>query len=93
LCDIHKESSSARKVKRFWIEFENVTVPQRRFIHRIVNTLTWEKAESKCCVVAEQKWEEIGRRLQHPPEQYLMHCGYENGCKNRHQKAMKTKTN
>jgi hypothetical protein len=52
LCDAHKESSSARKVKRFWIQFENVTVAQRRFIHRNINGLKWncywKKDESKC---------------------------------------------
>jgi hypothetical protein len=37
--DTYMQRGSTRKVRRFWHKFQDVAVPHKDIIHRIVNTL------------------------------------------------------
>jgi transposase len=84
--DTYVKSGSARKVRRrFRHKFQNVTVPQRETVHRLVNKVRWtgsvldRKAESKRRVLTEEKLDEIGAQLEHTPRKSLRRLAQETG--------------
>jgi hypothetical protein len=72
--DTYVKSGSARKVRRrFGRKFQDVTVPQRETVHRLMNkvreteSVLDRKTESKRRVLTEEKLDEIGARLERTP--------------------------
>jgi hypothetical protein len=68
------ESGSTRKKgRRFWHKFQDVTVPHRKIIHRIVNKLREtgllldKNPESKCRMLTEEKSDESSATLEQSP--------------------------
>jgi transposase len=84
--DAYVKSGSARKVRRrFRRKFQDVTVPHRETVHRIVNkvretgSLLDRKPELKRRVLTEEKLDEIGARLEHSPRKSLRRLALETG--------------
>jgi transposase len=84
--DAYVKSGSTRKVKRrFRRKFQDVTVPHRKTIHRIVNkvrqtgSLMDRKPKHKRRVLTEEKLDEIGARLEETPWKTLRRLAQETG--------------
>lgn len=84
--DAYVKSGSARKVRRrFRRKFQDVSVPHRETVHRIVNkvratgSLLDRKPELKRRVLTEEKLDEIGARLEHSPRKSLRCLAQETG--------------